>query len=78
MLLAAQGGTGSVNGGHAQVQAVLVLSDVLGAAEGGSGVLVDGGQPIGSGWLSLASSLLHYHHNTFAVGYQVLRWISPV
>ena len=40
---------------HAQIRAVLVLSDhVPDAAESGSGVLVDGGPHVGSGRLSLA------------------------
>lgn len=54
-LLAAQDGAGSADGGHAQIRAVLVLSDhVPDAAESGSGVLVDGGPHVGSGRLSLA------------------------
>ena len=40
---------------HAQIRAVLVLPDhVPDAAEGGPGVLVDGGPHVGSGWLALA------------------------
>lgn len=43
-LLAAQGGAGSVDGGHAKVGLLLVLVDhVVDAAEGGWGLLVDGG-----------------------------------
>lgn len=54
-LLAAQDGAGSADGGHAQIWAVLVLSDhVTDAAEGGPSVFVDGGPNVGSGWLSLA------------------------
>uniref|UniRef100_A0A480FUA3 60S ribosomal protein L28 isoform X2 n=1 Tax=Sus scrofa TaxID=9823 RepID=A0A480FUA3_PIG len=67
-LLAAQDGAGSADGGHAQIRAVLVLSDhVPDAAESGSGVLVDGGPHVGSGRLSLAGSPLHHHHDPFAV-----------
>lgn len=54
-LLAAQDGAGSVDGSHTQIRAVLVLSDhVPDAAEGGPGVLVDGGPHVRSGRLSLA------------------------
>lgn len=54
-LLAAQDGAGSADGSHAQIRAVLVLPDhVPDAAEGGPGVLVDGGPHVGSGWLALA------------------------
>ena len=59
---------GSVEGGHAQIWAVLVLSDhVSVAAEGGLGILVDGGPHVGNGWLSLAGSPLPGHHDPFAV-----------
>lgn len=58
-LLAAQDGTGSADVGHAQIPAVLVLSDhVPNAAKSGSGILVDG---------SLHGSSLHHHHDSFAV-----------
>ena len=57
-LLAVQDGAGSADGGHAQIQVVLVLLDhVLDAAEGGLGVLVDGGPHVGSGQLALADLL---------------------
>jgi hypothetical protein len=37
------------------------------AAQCGPSILVDGGLHIGGGWLSLAGSPLHDHHDTFAV-----------
>lgn len=54
-LLAAQDGAGSAGGSHVQIQAVLVFADhVSDAAEGGPGVVVDGGLHVGGGRLSLA------------------------
>jgi hypothetical protein len=69
MLLAAQDGTGSANGIHPNIRVVLILIDhVLDAAEGSLSILADGGPHVGGGWLSLVGSLLHDHHNTFAIG----------
>lgn len=71
-LLAAQDGTGSADGGHEQVQVVLVLADHFqGAVEGGPGVLVDGGLHVGGGRLSLSGSPLHDNRHAFAMG----RWL---
>lgn len=54
-LLAAQDGAGSADGSHAQIRTVLVLADhVPDTAEGGPGILVDGGPHVGGSWLSLA------------------------
>lgn len=58
-LLAPQDGADSADGGHADC-----VSDT---AEGGLGILVDGGLHIGGGRLLLARSLLHYDHRTFAI-----------
>ena len=66
-LLAAQNGTGSAGGSQAPIRAVLVLLDhVPDAAEGGPGVLVDGGPQMG-GRLSRAGSPLHHYHDPFAI-----------
>ena len=56
-------------GGHAQIRAVLVLADsVPDAAQGGPGILVDGGPHVGGDRLSLAGFLLHDDHHAFALG----------
>lgn len=58
--LAAQDGTSSGGGLHAQITVVLVLVDcVCHVAEGGLGIHVDGGPHIGSGWLLLPGSVLY-------------------
>ena len=68
-LLAVQYGPGSVDGGHAQIRVVLVVSDrVLDAAESVLDILIDGGLHVGGGQLLLVTSPLHDHHDTFAVG----------
>ncbi|XP_053439450.1 uncharacterized protein LOC128581015, partial [Nycticebus coucang] len=60
-------GAGPADGSHAQVRPVLVLSDhVRDAAQGGPGIL-DGGPHVGGGRPPLARSLLHDHHDPFAV-----------
>jgi len=68
-LLAVQDDAGSVNGIHAQIWAVLVLEDhVHDAAEGGPGILVNGGLHIGGGGFSPVS-LPYDHHYAFALGH---------
>lgn len=68
-LLAVQDGAGSVNGIHAQIWAVLVLADhTHDAAEGGPGILANGGLHIGGGEFS-PRSLFHDHHHAFALGH---------
>eukprot|EP00069_Balaena_mysticetus_P007441 bmy_05548T0 len=66
-LLAARDVAGSAEGGHAQIRALLVVSDyVPDAGEGGPGVLVDAGPHVGSGQLSRAGPLLRDRHDPFA------------
>lgn len=65
--LAAQDGAGSMDGSHAQIQAIVALSDhVLDTAKSGMGVLVDAVPHGGSGLLLLARSRLHCHQDSFA------------
>ena len=65
-LLVAQDGPGSVNGSHAQSWAVLVLADhVSDAAEGGPGLLVDGGLHVGGDRFLLAN--LHFMITTISL-----------
>lgn len=67
-LLASKDGTGSADGRHTQIRAVLVLSDhVPDAAEGSPSILVDGGPHIRSGRFSLTGSAFHNHHDPFAI-----------
>lgn len=50
----------------------LVFADhVPDAAEGGPGILVDGGPHVGGGRISLAGSRLHEEHHTFAIIHQL-------
>lgn len=60
--LAAQDGADSAEGHHSQILVVLVLIDhVNDAAEGGPGILIDGGPQVRVGGLLSAGSSLHDH-----------------
>lgn len=60
--MAALDGVDSAEGCHPRILAVLILVDhVNDAAEGGPGILVDGGPQVGVGGLLLAGSSLHAH-----------------
>lgn len=64
---AVQDGAGSAVGDYAQIPKVLDFADyVLDTAEGGRGVLVDGGLHVGGGGLCKASSPLHHLQATSA------------